>query len=138
MPFRLAFEIEAVVPLDTGLPTLWTEHFELENNQAQLWANLDFFDSLREKALFWTVAYQQKVAKYYNSRVKTKAFQIGDLVLWESKVSQPTEIGKLSPKWEEPYVITRVIRPGAYQLQRPDGSLVPRSWNVEHLRKYYQ
>ena len=137
-PFRLAFGTEAIIPLDLGLPALRTQYFELENNQAQLRANLDFLYSLREQFLIRTAAYQQKVAKYYNSRVKTKAFQTGDLVLHESKVSQPTEISKLSPKWEGPYVITRVIRPGAYQLQRPDGSLVPRSWNAEHLRKYYK
>ena len=115
-PFRLAFGTEAVIPLDIGLPALRTQHFELENNQAQLRANLDFLDSLREQALIRTVSYQQKVVKYYNSRVKTKAFQMGDLVLRESKVFQPTEIHKLSPKWEGLYVITRVIRLGAYQL----------------------
>ena len=78
------------------------------------------------------------MTKYYNSRVKSLIFQVGDLVLRESKVSQPTEVGKLSLKWEGPYVIIKVIRPSAYQLQRPDGSLLPRSWNAEHLKKYYQ
>ena len=56
-PFKLAFETEAVIPLDIGLPTLWIERFELENNQAQLWANLDFLDSLKEQALIRTSAY---------------------------------------------------------------------------------
>ena len=36
MPFRLAFETKAVIPLDIELPTLRIECFELENNQAQL------------------------------------------------------------------------------------------------------
>ena len=93
---------------------------------------------MREQALVQTATYQQRVVKYYNFRVKTKVFQVSDLVLRESKVSQPTEVEKLFPKWEGPYVIIRVIRPSAYQLQRLDGSLVPRSWNVEHLKKYYQ
>ena len=138
MPFILAFGMEAIIPLDIGLLTLRTEQFELQNNQAQLWANQNFFDSVREQALTRTAIYQQKVAKYYNSRVKSKVFQVGDLVLKESKVSQPTEVRKLSLKWKGPYVIIKVIRPSAYQLQRPDGSLVPRSWNAEHLKKYYQ
>ena len=81
MPFRLAFETKAVIPLDIGLSTLRTERFELENNQAQLRANLEFLDFLREQALIQTVAYQQRVTKYYNSRVKSKVFQVGDLVL---------------------------------------------------------
>ena len=74
MPFRLAFGTDAVIPLNIGLSALRTKPFELENNQAQLWANLNFLDSLREQALIQIIAYQQKVAKYYNSRVKTKAF----------------------------------------------------------------
>ena len=71
--------------------------------------------------------YQQKVAKYCNSRVKSKTIKVGNLDLRTSKVSQPTEVGKLSPKWEGPYQVVKIIRPGAYQLQRSDGSIVPRS-----------
>ena len=67
------------------------------------------------------------MVKYYNSRVKSKVFQVDDLVLRESKISQPTKVKKLSLKWEGPYVIIKVIRPNAYQLQRPDSSLVPQS-----------
>ena len=70
------------------------------------------------------------MTKYYNSRVKSKVFQVGDLVLRESKVFQPTEVKKLSSKWEGPYVIIKVIRPGAYQLQRPDGSLIPHEGKI--------
>ena len=57
IPFRLAFRTEAIIPLDIRLLALQTQHFELENNQAQLWANLDFLDSLREQALIQTTAY---------------------------------------------------------------------------------
>ena len=71
------------------------------------------------------IAYQHKVAKYYNSHVKSKIFERGDLVLKRVEASQPTEIGKLSPRWEGPYQIVKVVRLGAYQLQRMDGSIVP-------------
>ena len=114
--FRLAFGTNAVIPLDIRLPTLRTEHFELQSNQAQLQANLDFLDFIREQALIRTIIYQQRVAKYYNSKVKSKVFQVDDLVLRESKVSQPTKLEKLSLKWEGPYVIIKVIKPGTYQL----------------------
>ena len=49
---------------------------------------------------------QQKMAKYFNQRVKLKRFSIGDLVL--RKVILATKDlaqGKLGPTWEEPYKV---------------------------------
>ena len=83
--------------------------------------------------------YQQKVAKYFNSKVKDRKFSVGDLVL--QRVFLDTwhpGTGVLGPNWEGPYQIERAIRPGTYKLARLDGSLVPHAWNAEHLRKYYQ
>ena len=56
---------------------------------------------------------------------------------WE-EVSQPIKVKKLSPKWEGPYQVSKVIRPGAFQLKRVDGSDVLRTWNSKKLWKYYQ
>ncbi|KAL0289077.1 UNVERIFIED_CONTAM: hypothetical protein Sradi_7081300 [Sesamum radiatum] len=46
-------------------------------------------------------------------------------------------IGKLDPTWEGPYKITSVIGKGAYELEDPDGRLLPRPWNVHNLKKYF-
>ena len=81
MTLRLAFGTKAVIPLDIELPTLQTERFKLENNQAQLQANLDFLDSMREQALVRIATYRQRAVRYYNSIVKTKVFKVDDLVL---------------------------------------------------------
>ena len=82
--------------------------------------------------------YQEKMIRYYNSKVKHKSFRVGDLVLRWAEVSRPTEVSKLSPKWEGPYHVLKTIRPGAYQLKRMDNSDVPKTWNSENLQKYYQ
>ena len=44
----------------------------------------------------------------------------------------------LGPNWEGPYEIETVIRLGVYKLARLGGGLIPRAWNSEHLKKYYQ
>ena len=44
---------------------------------------------------------------------------------------------KLTPKWEGPYRVIRVIRPSAVRLETEDGIPVSNSWNIEHLRKFY-
>ena len=46
--------------------------------------------------------------------------------------------GVLGPNWEGLYMIAEVLRPGTYKLKQLYGKLVPRSWNAELLRPYYQ
>ena len=61
-------------------------------------------------------------------------FQIGDLDLRKvlhSKVA-------LDPSWEGPYKIARILTKGAYQLAHLNGDRVPRLWNTDHLKIYYQ
>ena len=44
--------------------------------------------------------YQQQVARYYNVWVKSKVFQLVDLILRRNKASKPIEQGKLALNWE--------------------------------------
>ena len=93
----------------------------------------------RDQAQLRVAYYQQKTARYYNTRVNTRNFQLGSLVL--RRVFQNTKdpgSGVLGPNWEGPYKIIEVIRPGTYKLEYLDGKKVQHSWNAEHLRHYYQ
>ena len=83
-------------------------------------------------------AYRQKVARYYNSRVKNKVFRAGDLVLQRAAVSQPQDRGKLAPNWEGPYEVKEIVRPGTYYLKELEGADLPRPWSLKNLRMYYQ
>ncbi|CAL9018623.1 unnamed protein product [Prunus brigantina] len=85
------------------------------------------------------VAYKQRIAKYYDSRVKPRAFKVGDRVMRKVSLAtkNPTE-GTLGPTWEGPYEVTRISRPGAYQLRDPKGKTLPRPWNADHLKYYYK
>ena len=83
--------------------------------------------------------YQQKMHKYYNQRVKLRRFNLDDMVL--RKVSQATRDlakGKLGPTWEGPYKVFHYSKRGSYYLKDLEGNPLPCSWNVEHLKKYYQ
>ena len=76
---------------------------------------LDLLEEKRELAKLRIASYQQRAARYYNSKVKVKRFQLGDLVL--RKVLQNTEearAGALGPNWEGPYKIILVLQPGTY------------------------
>ena len=93
-PFKLTFSTEAITPLDIRLPTLWIENFDSQQNEGQLQANLDLIEEAREWASIRMAAYRQRVARYYNSWVKAKIFELGELALRRIEASQPTKVGK--------------------------------------------
>ena len=83
--------------------------------------------------------HKEVMAKYYNKKVKIRKFNTGDIAL--RKVSQATKDpsqGKLRPAWEGPYKVLRHSREDSYYLKSLDGQELPRPWNIEHLKKYYQ
>ncbi|RRT45918.1 hypothetical protein B296_00021518 [Ensete ventricosum] len=63
---------------------------------------------------------------------------MGDLVLRRVEVSDPGRTrGKLTPRWEESYRITQVVRDGTYTLSIMKGKTLPRTWHVSNLKKLY-
>ena len=72
--------------------------FHKDSNDDQRKVNLDFFDEVRDGVSNKMTKYQQKMADYYNKRVKLRRLDIGDLVL--HKVTPATKDpaqGKLGP-----------------------------------------
>lgn len=114
-PFSLAFETEAVIPVEIGLTLSRTTNFDTNRNDKGLRGNLDLLEEKRSEATLRVAAYKQKMAKYYNSRVKTRRFVVGDLVL--KKVTQDQAKGKLGPNWEGSYKVMRCNRLGTYHLE---------------------
>ena len=137
-PFNLIFGAEAVIPIQLSLPTLRVEQYDEAENPARMMLNLDLLEETRDKARVRMAAYRQRVARYYNSRVRPKSFRPGDLVLRRAEASQPRECGKLSPNWEGPYRVAEALPHGAYYLEELGGSRFPRTWNASNLRMYYQ
>ncbi|XP_023875869.2 uncharacterized protein LOC111988312 [Quercus suber] len=80
-PFSLTYGTEAVIPVKVGLTTLRREFFDEQSNDNQLKMHLDCLDEVRDQASQRMAKYKQKMAKYYNQKVKLKRFSIGDLVL---------------------------------------------------------
>ena len=70
--------------------------------------------------------------------MKLKPLAIGDLVLRKVLgTAKDLAWGKLGPKWEGLYRITLVVGIGAYYPENLEVNVVPRSWNVSNLRRYY-
>ena len=138
-PFKLAFGTDAVVPVEVEVSSLRMVCYDEKNNDEGLKLALDCLHEVREDTAQRMALYQERMMKYYNQRVKLNHFNPGDMVLW--KVSQATKDpneGKLGPNWEGPYKVVRYSRRGSYYLEDTNGKPLPRPWNAEHLKKYYQ
>ena len=109
------------------------EH-EKDNTQRML-DKLDLIDERRNLALVRIQNYQNATARYYNSHVRQRCFHEGDRVLL--KVFQNTDepkVVKMEANWKGPYLISRIVRLGVYELANMKCKAIPRSWNAMHLR----
>ena len=106
--FSMTYGAEAVIPLETGFPTMRTNSFNPSNNDEYLKKNLDLIEEKRENAMVQIVG-----------TVKNPSW------------------GKLRPNWEGPYRITSEAGVRAYFLEDLDEHVVPRPWNVNNLKRYY-
>ncbi len=104
MPFSLTYGVEAIIPLEIGLPTLRSEEFDLENNEHTLAKDLDLTQERKDLVMIRRASYQGDLRKRYGKNVSKRVLIQGDLVLHkviESK-KDPT-LGKLGANWEGPY-----------------------------------
>jgi ribonuclease HI len=137
-PYALAFGSEAIIPAELGAKSLRVEAYKAEPNDEGLKLHLDLLQERRDQALVTQSAYQERMARYFDKRVKPRSFKVGDLVLRKVTLAtkDPLE-GKLAPNWEGPYKVISCQRPGAYHLEDSVGKILPRPWNAEHLRRYF-
>ena len=87
--------------------------------------------------------YQQDQRRYHSRRVKSRTFQEGDLVL--RLIQDQSDAHKLSLPWEGPFVVSKNLNNGSYDLidfrehqdLRKLEEETRRPWNIAHLRPYY-
>ena len=84
-------------------------------------------------------ALRRAAARYYNNKVKLMCFSKGDLVLRKYFLNTKEKgVSVLGPNWEGPYHVRAIICLGTYELETLKGRVLGNSWNIEHLRCYYQ
>ena len=111
----------------------------MEHNDEALRLSLDLLDEKHEQVLRRTEDYQRKTVRYYNQKVKPRSYMLGDLVLKKLlRARKNPAHGKLGPNWEGPYILSRVVRPGNYELQTEEGKILQHAWNAEHLKRFCQ
>ena len=100
-PFSMSYGAEAVIPIETGFPTLRTQSFNPSDNDELLERSLDLIEERRESAMVQLAYYQHKLKQGYNAKVKLRPLKPGDLVLRKVLgTAKNPAWGKLGPNWE--------------------------------------
>jgi hypothetical protein len=60
---------------------------------------------------------------------------VGDLVLCLRQDARGRH--KLTPPWEGPFIIAKILKPGTYKLANNQGEVYNNAWNIEQLRRFY-
>ena len=124
-PYALAFGTEAIIPAELGLGSLRVETFKAETSDEGLKLHLDLLQEKRDHAQVTMSAYQERVAKYFNRKVKPRSFRVGDLVLHKvTLATRDSTEGKLAPNWEGPYKVISCQRLEAYYLEDLEGKVL--------------
>ena len=92
-----------MIPAEVGLTSYCVQNYMEHKNKEAMRLQLDLVDEARATAEQRLVQYQNLMSKHYNTKVRHRDFQIGDLVLRKviGAAKDPSQ-GKLGPNWEGP------------------------------------
>ena len=99
-PFSLAYGVEAMIPVEIGVPSLRRETYNQEENFILQRYELDLLEEKHDLVALRIASYKRKSERYFNSKVKERRFKEGDLVL--KKINSNTKeasVGVLKPNW---------------------------------------
>ena len=135
IPFFLVYGAEAILPTDLEYGSPRTRAYADQSNEASREDSLDQLEEARDMALLHSARYQQSLRCYHARGVWSRDLQVGDLVLRLRQDARGRH--KLTPPWEGPFVIAKVLKPGTYKLANNQGEVYNNAWNIQQLRRFY-
>ncbi|XP_074346734.1 uncharacterized protein LOC141685539 [Apium graveolens] len=127
-PFMLTYGYEAMIHVELGAGSLQRDLFVEEEAEVYQKLNLDLLDEARMNSQLKLAAYQQRIARYFNKKMKSIPYKVGDLILRKVmpniKKAQHVVLGA---NWEGPYKVKAILWKGTYLLEDLDDKLIPRA-----------
>jgi hypothetical protein len=134
-PFFLVHGVEGVLPTDLEYGSPRVRIYDEDAKQRAREYSLDQLDEACLMTLMHSARYQQSLRRYQARKVRRRDFSEGDLVLRLRQDNRGCH--KLSPPWEGPHVVVKVLKPGTYKLANEDGEELTNAWNIQQLRHFY-
>ena len=138
-PFQLIHGVEAITPIECEISSLQIAIHVLPNTTEleERLLHLEHLDEQRRDALTANQAHKNRVKSQYDKTVKPRVFSEGELVLLWDQDKEPLGAGKFKAMWLGPYVVSKFLSKGAYELVDYDGNKLPEPRNGLYLKKYY-
>ena len=128
-PFQLVHGLEVVLPIECEIPLLRLT-FELlphTTDEEQHLLYLSHLDEIRRDAALTNKTHQKCIKKRYDRTMRPRTFSEGDLVLVYDQDKDALGASKFKPLWYDPYIISKVLQKGAYELVDYEGNKLARS-----------
>jgi hypothetical protein len=104
-------------------------HFKPEDQAEARELDANLLEERRNTALSNVHKYQMALKKYYNKSIESAQHQ--------GPSAEERYKHKFLTPWERPFIIVDIAALGAYVLAEIDGGMLPNTWNVNQLCKYY-
>ena len=138
-PFQLVYGLEAVLPIKCQIPALklavelLLDTFVVE----EIFLYLNNLDETRRDAALANEAHKKRIKAQYDKYVQPRAFNEGDLVLTYDQRYDKLGKGNFESMWYDPFVISKVLEKGPYELVDYYGIPLGQPRNGLYLKRYY-
>ena len=117
-PFHLIYGLEAILLIQCQIPSLKLVIELLPNTSAEeeRFFYLNNLDKTRTDVALANEAHKKCVKAQYDKSIQPRAFNEGDLVLTYDQRYDKLGKGKFESMWYGPFVISKVLEKGTYEL----------------------
>ena len=138
-PFQLVYGLEAVLPIECEIPSLrlTIELLPHTTDEEQRLLYLSHLDKIRWDAALANKTHQKHIKKRCDRAVWPRTFSKGDLVLVYDEDKDALGVGKFELLWYGPYIISKLLQKGAYELVDYEGNKLARPRNGLYLKQYF-
>jgi hypothetical protein len=133
--FHLVYGADAILPPKIYLESAWVAQFNEVNQLKAREHDVNLMEEKRNKTFANVKKYQESLKRHYNKSVVPCQLEIDDLVLKKDICTKDKHM--FSSPWEGQLIVVDIAAPGAYDLAEVNGSMLPNTWNVDQLCKYY-
>ena len=111
-PFFLVYKTEAILTVDIMWKSPRLEMYDKIEAYGARQLELDSVEEVRYSALLRLARYLQSLQSYHDRSIQERSLNVGDMVL--RCIKDETGLHKLNSRWEGPFIISKVTRPGSY------------------------